>query len=50
MNNPQANCACVHPDPRECARIRDEQDVIREKRDCECVCHKEFEPEDDDEI
>lgn len=36
-------CACVHPDPYECARIRDgrhaKDDDDYHKRNCECDCH-----------
>ena len=36
-------CACVHHDPYECARIRDGRHARDEddyhKRSCECECH-----------
>ena len=49
-------CACVNPDARECARIRDghsRADIQYDynlKRQCECVCHSEFEGDDDDDF
>lgn len=47
------DCACVHDDPCECARIRDriscpnlDEDDDSHKRACECACH---ERDDEDE-
>jgi len=37
-------CACVHHDARECARIRDREHASN--RRCECVCHKEHEEDE----
>jgi hypothetical protein len=45
-------CACVHPDPYECARLRDGRpdpdDEDRHRRACECCCHDDYEPDDDE--
>lgn len=41
-------CACVHSDPRECARLRDGPHYCWDlRRLCECVCHDDFEGDDD---
>lgn len=54
MSTPtDTDCACVHRDPYECARIRDriegEEDCDQSrKRACECFCHKEDEDYDED--
>jgi hypothetical protein len=40
----QVQCACVHPDDFECARLRDgrmgEDDSSYLRRRCECCCHE----------
>jgi hypothetical protein len=44
-------CACVHPDGRECARLRDRLDPEEwdfGQRACECCGHDEMDDEDDD--
>jgi hypothetical protein len=50
--HPLPDCACVHHDAHECARIRDTRhdddfdDVHR--RACECSCHKDDDYYEDD--
>lgn len=49
--SPQSDCACVHPHATDCAMIRDGFNLDDEhyyRRKCECVCHKEFEKEDEE--
>jgi len=55
MNMPKPydpeKCACVHPDARECARLRDRldpEDRDYGKRACECCCHDEGDDDDAD--
>lgn len=50
--NQARQCACVHHDANECARIRDGNHDIDDddyrKRECECCCHddEDYEPDD----
>lgn len=43
-------CACVSPDPRECARLRDGPQYYNLKRLCECICHKDYYDEDEEDL